>query len=94
MYELRLGQMNERMQDIEEELELKSGENNRLRNQVADLEKSVMDLYGSRKGEGSIHVELNNMKADNEKLIMLLKESSEYQDMNDVEVMKKAKYLS
>jgi len=69
MYELRLKQMNERMQDIEEELELKSGENNRLRNQVADLEKSVLDLYGSRKGEGSIHVELNNMKADNEKLI-------------------------
>jgi len=32
MYELRLGQMNERMQDIEEELELKAGENNRLRN--------------------------------------------------------------
>ena len=81
MYELRLGQMNERMQDIEEELELKSGENNRLRNQVADLEKSVMDLYGSRKGEGSIHVELNNMKADNEKLIMLLKETSDYQDL-------------
>ena len=41
MYELRLGQMNERMQDIEEELELKAGENNRLRNQVADLEKAV-----------------------------------------------------
>lgn len=69
MYELRLGQMNERMQDIEEELELKSGENNRLRTQVAELEKSVQDLYGSRKGEGSIHVELNNMKSDNEKLI-------------------------
>lgn len=32
MYELRLGQMSERMTDIEEELELKSGENNRLRN--------------------------------------------------------------
>ena len=94
MYELRLGQMNERMQDIEEELELKSGENNRLRNQVADLEKSVMDLYGSRKGEGSIHVELNNMKADNEKLIQLLKETSDYQDLNDVEIMRKAKYLS
>ena len=69
MYELRLGQMNERMQDIEEELELKSDENNRLRTQVAELEKSVQDLYGSRKGEGSIHVELNNMKSDNEKLI-------------------------
>jgi len=94
MYELRLGQMNERMQDIEEELELKSGENNRLRNQVADLEKSVMDLYGSRKGEGSIHVELNNMKADNEKLISLLKETSDYQDLEDVEIMRKAKFLS
>ena len=57
------------MQDIEEELELKSGENNRLRNQVADLEKSVSDLSGSRKGEGSLHVELNNLKNDNEKLI-------------------------
>ena len=94
MFELRLGQMNERMQDIEEELELKSGENNRLRNQVADLEKSVQDLYGSRKGEGSIHVELNNMKADNEKLIQLLKETSEYQDLENTEIMRKAKYLS
>ena len=94
MYELRLGQMNERMQDIEEELELKSGENNRLRNQVADLEKSVMDLYGSRKGEGSIHVELNNMKADCERLIQLLKDTSDYQDLDDVEILRKAKYLS
>jgi hypothetical protein len=94
MYELRLSQMNERMQDIEEELELKSGENNRLRNQVADLEKSVMDLYGSRKGEGSIHVELNNMKADVERLIQLLKDTSDYQDLDDVEILRKAKYLS
>jgi hypothetical protein len=29
------------MADIEEELELKSGENNRLRAQVADQEKTV-----------------------------------------------------
>jgi hypothetical protein len=79
--------MSERMTDIEEELELKSGENNRLRNQVADLEKAVQDLYGSRKGEGSIHVELNNMKADNEKLLQLLKETSDYQDLNDTEIL-------
>ena len=70
--------MEEIKTDIEEELELKSGENNRLRNQVADLEKTVQDLYGSRKGEGSIHVELNSMKADNERLIQLLKHTSEY----------------
>ena len=86
--------MNERMTDIEEELELKSGENNRLRNQVADLEKAVADLYGSRKGEGSIHVELNNMKADNEKLIQLLKQTAEYQDISDTDILRKAKYLS
>ena len=94
MYELRLQQMSERTLDIEEELELKSGENNRLRSQVADLEKAVQDLYGSRKGEGSIHVELNNLKADNEKLIQLLKASSEYQDCEDSEIMRRAKYLS
>lgn len=81
------------MADIEEELELKSGENNRLRNQVADLERSVQDLYGSRKGEGSLHVELNNMKADNERLLQLLKSTSEYHDLNEVEILKKAKYL-
>ena len=86
--------MNERMSDIEEELELKSGENNRLRNQVADLEKSVQDLYGSRKGEGSIHVELNNMKADNDRLIQLLKHTAEYQDLEDTDIMRKAKYLA
>lgn len=94
MLELRLHQLNERMQDIEEELELKSGENNRLRNQVADLEKAVADLYGSRKGEGSIHVELNNMKADNEKLIQLLKQTADYQDISDTDIMRRAKDLS
>lgn len=49
----RLTAMGDRLRDIEEELELKSGENNRLRNQVADLEKTVQDLYVSRKGDGS-----------------------------------------
>lgn len=37
----RVTAMSDRMKDIEEELELKSGENNRLRNQVADLEMTV-----------------------------------------------------
>ena len=78
IYTLDLERNNTKIADIEEELELKSGENNRLRSQVADLEKAVQDLYGSRKGEGSIHVELNNMKADNERLIKLLRETSEY----------------
>ena len=40
--------------DRDEELEMKSGENNRLRKQVADMEKAVQDLYRSRKGSGSL----------------------------------------
>ena len=79
---------------MDEELELKSKENNRLRSQVADLEKTVQDLYGSRKGQGSIHVELNNMKADNERLIQLLRTTADYQDLEDTEIMRKAKYLA
>ena len=31
----------DRLRDIEEELEMKSGENNRLRKQVVDLEKTM-----------------------------------------------------
>ncbi len=41
MMNLKLQQMSDRMKDIDEELELKSGENNRLRNQVAEMEKTV-----------------------------------------------------
>ena len=53
---LKYAQMKEQYDDITDELELKNKENNRLRNQVADLEKVVSDLYGSRKGEGSMQV--------------------------------------
>ena len=94
MDKVNLKQLSERMTDMEEELEMKSGENNRLRAQVADLERAVQDLYGSRKGQGSLQVELNNLKIDNEKLIALLKDTSEYQDLESTEIMKKAKYLS
>lgn len=75
--ESRLQAMADRMRDIEDELELKSGENNRMRKQVADLERTVQDLYVSRKGEGSFQVELDALKADNERLIMLLKTTPE-----------------
>lgn len=57
---------------------MKSGENNRLRAQVADLEKTVQDLYVSRKGEGSFEVEMDKLKADNERLIMLLRTTNDY----------------
>lgn len=77
MQDMKLNQMSERMADIEDELEMKSGENNRLRTQVAELEKTVQDLYVSRKGDGSYQVELDTLKADNERLIKLLKSTTE-----------------
>ncbi|CDW91022.1 UNKNOWN [Stylonychia lemnae] len=85
---MRVGTISDRMRDIEEELELKSGENNRLRNQVADLEKTVQDLYVSRKGDGSFQVELDKLKADNERLILLLQNTCES------EVLREAKSLN
>lgn len=66
------------MRDIEEELELKSGENNRLRAQVADMEKTVQDLFVSRKGRGSLEVEMDKLKADIERLIKLLRTTNDY----------------
>ena len=39
---------------MEDELEIKSGENNRLRKQCVDLEEAMQDLYKSRKGQGSL----------------------------------------
>ena len=83
--------MNEaRLKDIEEELEMKSGENNRLRKQVADLEKAMQDLYVSRKGNGSLQIELDSLKQDNERLIALLKETTEYGDMDDAQIQNAA----
>ena len=57
------------LEDRDEELEMKSGENNRLRSQVADLERTTQDLYRSRKGPGSDKIELDSLKADNDKLL-------------------------
>ena len=41
------------------------------------MEKTVQDLYVSRKGDGSFNVELDALKADNERLLLLLKNTCE-----------------
>ena len=69
---------------------MKSGENNRLRKQVADVEEAMKDLYISRKGPGSLQMEMESLKADNEKLIALLKETCEYADCEDSEILRSA----
>ena len=75
--------LNDQLHDIDNELEMKSGENNRLRSQVADLEAAMNDLYVSRKGNGDLQVEIQSLKQDNEKLLALLRETCEYADFND-----------
>lgn len=84
----------EKNKDLEEELEMKSGENNRLRQLVAEQEKAIQDLYCSRKGKGSLQIELDSLKADNERLLNLLKGTCEYQDMEDAEIFKMAATLN
>ena len=76
--------------DVEKELELKSGENNRLRGQVADCEVALNDLYKGRKGAGSLAMEMESLKNDNERLIALLKETCEYADIEDYQILKSA----
>lgn len=81
--ETQLKMANSRISDIEDELEMKSGENNRLRKQVTDLEAAMQDLYVSRKGNGDLQIEIGSLKKDNDRLLALLKETSEYADFND-----------
>lgn len=58
------------------------------------MEKTVADLYVSRKGEGSFEVEMEKLKADNERLILLLRSSNDYQDMTEADILKKAQSTS
>jgi uncharacterized protein YoxC len=75
--------MQDRVKDLEEEMEMKSGENNRLRKQVTDMDSAMKDLYKSRKGNGTLQIEMESLKSDNERLIALLKDTSEYADCED-----------
>lgn len=68
----------DRVADLEAELDLKSGENNRLRKQVSDVETQLAELYLSRKQPGSLLMEMDALKQDNEKLLALLKDTAEY----------------
>ena len=79
-----------RLADIEDELEMKSGENNRLRKQVADIEAAMNDLYVSRKGNGDLQVEISSLKQDNERLLSLLKNTCEYADVSDAQIFSAA----
>ena len=44
----------------------------------------------SRKGNGSLQIELDSLKQDNERLIALLKETTEYGDMDDAQIQNAA----
>jgi septal ring factor EnvC (AmiA/AmiB activator) len=89
----QLNMAKDRLEEIEAELEMKNGENNRLRKQVVDLEKTMQDLYCSRKGNGSLQIELDSLKGDNERLLELLRGTCEYADMDDNDIIKAANSL-
>jgi hypothetical protein len=58
------------------------------------LERTTQDLYRSRKGPGSDKIELDSLKSDNDKLLQLLKDTSEYADLSDAEIIKAAATLN
>ena len=89
----QLNMATDQVENVNQEMEMKSSENNRLRRQVVDLEKAMKDLYCSRKGNGSLQIELDSLKADNERLLGLLKATTEYADMDDSEIVKAANAL-
>jgi hypothetical protein len=82
--------LQDRVKDLEEEMEMKSGENNRLRRQVTDMDSAMKDLYKSRKGNGTLQIEMESLKSDNEKLLALLKDTCEYADCEDNQILKSA----
>lgn len=51
----------------------------------------MKDLYKSRKGKGSLQIELDSLKSDNEHLLQLLKNTCEYADCTDNEILTSAK---
>jgi len=53
----------------------------------------MQDLYCSRKGNGTLQIELDSLKADNERLLELLKGTCEYADMETGEIIKAANNL-
>jgi uncharacterized protein YoxC len=75
--------LQDRVKDLEDEMEMKSGENNRLRRQVTDMDSAMKDLYKSRKGNGTLQIEMESLKSDNERLLALLKDTCEYADCED-----------
>lgn len=50
----------------------------------------MKDLYKSRKGTGSLSMEMDALKSDNEQLIALLKKTTEYADLDDEAIKRKA----
>ena len=50
----------------------------------------MKDLYCSRKGNGSLQMELDSLKLDNERLLVLLKETTEYGHMDDNQIQNTA----
>lgn len=48
-------------------------------------------MYRSRKGKGTVEIELESLKSDNEHLLALLKDTSEYCDFEDDQILKSAK---
>lgn len=53
----------------------------------------MQDLYKSRKGQGSLQIEIDSLKSDNERLLTLLRGTTEYTDCDDGAIHKAAQHM-
>lgn len=65
---------------IQRETNTKSSEISNLKQQIEDLQKELDELYIKRKVEGTAILEVEHLKADNQRLIGILKGTKEYKD--------------
>jgi chromosome segregation ATPase len=89
--QLQLESKSAECKDLDIEMEQKAAENNKLRKALAQMEATLHDLYRSRKGQGTYQIEIESLKSDNEYLLALLRETGEYADYEDADILKSAK---
>lgn len=67
-----------RAQDFGKEVSSKDEEIRLLRSQIDDLRQQVVYLHSSRKSEGTALLEIEHVKADNDRLIKMLKTTKDF----------------
>ena len=75
----------DRLKELELELESKCSELERIQGRLQETEKAIDDLCLNKTSEGTVYLELEQLRADNKKLLMMLRKSGNRQFTDFVE---------